>query len=79
MDREQLRKYIDENLLTKQEAMEITGQRLQAFDQAVSTRRLKPFYDHGEGRSRVRLYLKSEVEEYARQVQERRNRLKNKK
>ncbi|MGG3987669.1 hypothetical protein [Bacillus smithii] len=75
MDREQLRKYIDENLLTKQEAMKITGQSISAFDQAVQTGQLLPFYDHGKDRSRVRLYLKADVEEYARRAEERRKRL----
>jgi hypothetical protein len=75
MDKEQLRKYIDENLLTKQEAMEITKQSLAAFNQAIKTGQLKAFYDHGKDRSRVRLYLKDEVEEYAKQAEERRKRL----
>lgn len=75
MDKEEIRKFIDENLLTKKEAMKITGQGLPAFNQAISTNALKPFYDHGEGRSRVRLYLKSDVEEYAKRAEERRKNL----
>ncbi|WP_143804678.1 hypothetical protein [Paraliobacillus ryukyuensis] len=68
--------FIDKNLLTKQEAMKITEQSLTAFNQAVNTGKLSPFYDHGEGRSRVRLYLKEDVENYAKAVKERRKRLK---
>lgn len=75
MDINKIKKFIDENLLTKKEAMEITKQSLTAFDQAVATGQLKPFYDHGEDRSRVRLYLRSEVEEYAKNVEERRKRI----
>lgn len=73
---DELREYIDKNLLTKREAIEITKQSVSAFDQAVITGKLKPFYDHGEERSRVRLYLKSEVEAYSRRAEERRKRVK---
>lgn len=76
MKTDELKEFINNNLLTKQEAMEITGQGLSAFNQAVSTGKLKPFYDHGEGRSRVRLYLKSDVQKYAKSVELRRKRLK---
>lgn len=79
MDREQLRKYINENLLTKQEARRLTGQSLSAFNQAVRTGQLKAFYDHGKDQSRVRLFLKTDVEEYAKQAEERRKRLRNRK
>lgn len=73
MNIEEIKQFISENLLTKKEAMEITGQSLTAFDQAVATGRLKPFFERGEGRSTVRLYLKSDVERYN---QERINHLK---
>jgi len=76
MKKEELKKYIDNNLLTKQEAMEVTGQSLSAFNQAISTNNLKAFYDHGKGRSRVRLYLKSDVKNYAKSAKKRRERLK---
>lgn len=75
MDINELQKYIDKILLTKQEAIEVTGQSLTAFNQTVNTGQLKPFYDHGEGRSRVRLYLKRDVEAYAQAVSDRRKRL----
>lgn len=61
---EEVKKFMNENLLTKKEAMEITGQSLTAFDQAVATGRLRPFFERGEGRSKVRLYLKKDVEQY---------------
>lgn len=64
MNIEEIKQFISENLLTKKEAMEITGQSLTAFDQAVATGRLKPFFERGEGRSTVRLYLKEDVERY---------------
>lgn len=64
MDLEKIKEFMQENLLTKKEAMRLTGQSLTAFDQAVATGRLKPFFEKGEGRSTVRLYLKSDVERY---------------
>jgi len=64
MSIEEIKQFMNENLLTKKEAMEITGQSLTAFDQAVATGRLKPFFEKAEGRSTVRLYLKSDVERY---------------
>lgn len=75
MNKEEIAKYIDENLLTKQEAMLVTGQSLTAFDQSVNSGALSPFYDHGQARSRTRLYLREDVEKYASQVIERRRRL----
>lgn len=61
---EEIKQFMNKNLLTKKEAMRITGQSLTAFDQAVQTGRLKPFFERGEGRSTVRLYLKEDVERY---------------
>ena len=70
---EEIKQFMNKNLLTKKEAMKITGQSLTAFDQAVQTGRLKPFFEKGKGRSMIRLYLKSDVERYN---QERINHLK---
>lgn len=64
MNKNDIRLWMQENLLTKREAMKITGQTLTAFDQAVMTGRLKPFFSRGKGRGIVRLYLKEDVEEY---------------
>lgn len=64
MNLEKIKRFMNENLLTKKEAMQLTGQSLTAFDQAVQTGRLKPFFERGEGRSTVRLYLKEDVERY---------------
>ena len=64
MKKEEIKQFMNENLLTKKEAMRITSQSLPAFDQAVQTGRLKPFFERGEGRSMVRLYLKAAVERY---------------
>lgn len=64
MDKKQMKEFLNENLLTKKEAMEITGQSLSAFDQAVMSGRLVPFFERGRARGLVRLYLKEEVEQY---------------
>jgi len=64
MNYEKMKEFLDDNLLTKREAMDITGQSLSAFDQAVNTGRLKPFFERGKGRGIVRLYLNSDVERY---------------
>lgn len=71
----EIQKFLDENLLTKQEAMKVTGQTTTSFNQSIATGRLKPFYDHGKGTGRVRLYLRSDVEAYAKDAKERRKRL----
>lgn len=67
MDINEIKNFMHENLLTKKEAMEITGQSLSAFDQSVATGKLVPFFEKGKGRSTVRLYLKNDVERYNKQ------------
>ena len=64
MNKQEIKRFLEDNLLTKKEAMEITGQSLSAFDQAVMSGRLVPFFERGKGRGIVRLYLKKEVEQY---------------
>jgi len=75
MNREELKKFLADNLITKQQARQITGQSLSAFNQSISTKQIIPIYEQGEGTGKVRLYLKKEVEEYALSVKERRSRL----
>lgn len=62
MNSEQLKQWIEENLLTPREAMEITNQTRSAFNQSVANGHLKPYIS----KDTVRLYLKSDVEEYAK-------------
>ncbi|WP_270997220.1 hypothetical protein [Listeria seeligeri] len=66
-DLDELQEYLQQNLLTKANAMEITGQSGPAFAQAVSTGVLQPFFQQGEGKGpgNVRLYLKKDIEDYA--------------
>lgn len=70
-----MKKWIADNLVTKQGAMKITGQSGPAFQQAVRTNLVVPFVEYNESPV-VRLYLKSEIESYAKQVAFRRDRLK---
>lgn len=76
MNNNDIKAYMQANLLTKKEAIEITGQSLSAFDQSINTGKIIPFFDKGEDRSRVRLYLKSDVEAYAEQIKEYKKRFK---
>ncbi|MGM0294504.1 hypothetical protein [Enterococcus sp. AZ062] len=74
-DSKEMREWILDNLVTKQGAMKITGQSGPAFQQAVRTNMVTPFVEYNESPV-VRLYLKSEIEAYAKQVALRKNRLK---
>ncbi|EOH8808526.1 MULTISPECIES: hypothetical protein [Enterococcus] len=66
----EIKQWITENLVSKREALKITGQSPQAFQQSVRTNMISPFYEskEGFGSSIVRLYLKSEIEAYAKQL-----------
>lgn len=61
---QEIKQFMDENLLSKREAMEITNQSPQAFLQAVNLGYIKPFYESTGTTQKVRLYLKSDMEEY---------------
>lgn len=62
---EELQQFLQDNLLTKDEASAITNQSSRAFSQSVSYGKLKPFFEsEGKGPGKVRLYLKEDVEHY---------------
>jgi len=64
-----------ENLMTRQQAAEITGQSYAGFSQSIKLGLIKPFLSFGNsGPTVVRLYLKSDIEEYARQLKEKKER-----
>lgn len=65
MNKEEIKHWIDENLVMQDEAMTITGQSKSAFNQSVATGRIIPFVEFGEAR-KTRLYLRSDLEEYAK-------------
>lgn len=60
-----IRKWIQENLIMQDEARKITNQSVSAFNQSVATGRIEPFVEFGEKR-KTRLYLRADIEEYAR-------------
>lgn len=62
--------WIKSNLITRKQAADITGQSYTAFSQTIKQGRIKPFVEIGEssGPAIVRLYLKSDIEEYAKQL-----------
>lgn len=62
---DEIKQWIEDNLIMQDEARKITGQSVSAFNQSVATGRIKPFVEFGSAR-KTRLYLKSDIEEYAR-------------
>lgn len=65
MNNEEIKQWIKDNLIMQDEARSITGQSVSGFNQSVATGRIKPFVEFGKTR-KTRLYLRKEVEEYAR-------------
>jgi hypothetical protein len=65
MNKEEIKKWIEENLIMQDEARQITGQSVSAFNQSVATGKITPFVEFGEAR-KTRLYLKADLEEYAK-------------
>lgn len=65
MKNDEIKKWIEENLIMQEEAMKITKQSKSAFNQSVATGNIKPFIVYGK-RRKIRLYLKSDIEEYAK-------------
>ncbi|BDC77850.1 hypothetical protein ACIJDA_002755 [Enterococcus faecalis] len=66
--------WAQENLVTRKGAAKITGQSYAGFSQAINRKVLTPFleFDGEPATSLVRLYLKSDVEKYAEQLKEKR-------
>lgn len=64
MDKEQIRRWIEENLVMQDKARMITGQSVSAFNQSVTTGKIKPFVEFGESR-KTRLYHINDLESYA--------------
>ena len=64
---EEIKKWLYENLLTKEQSRQITNQSAGAFNQSVNLGRIKPFFEsNGNGVQKVRLYLKKDIEDYAK-------------
>lgn len=65
MNKEEIKKWIEDNLVLRDEAETITGQSTSGFGQSVSAGKIKAFVEFGTNR-KTRLYLRSDLEEYAR-------------
>ena len=65
MDLEQIRAWIQNNLVMQDEGRRITGQSVSGFNQSVTEGWISPFVEFGSSR-KTRLYLRSELEEYAK-------------
>ncbi|CAI3400830.1 hypothetical protein [uncultured Enterococcus sp.] len=65
-NKELLQQFLQENLLTRDSASQITKQSTRAFEQSVNTHIIQPFYSvNKNGRQIFKLYLKQEMEAYA--------------
>jgi len=71
MSHEEIKKWIEENLVDREEGRKITEQTPVAFTQATQAKVIIPFFHIGEGRTKKSLYLKSELEIYAKNKQKR--------
>lgn len=65
MDKERIKKWINENLVMQDEARQITGQSTPGFKQSVRAGKIKPFVVFQSGKRKINLYLREELEEYA--------------
>lgn len=65
MDKEKIRAWIQNNLVMQDEGRRITGQSVSGFNQSVTEGWISPFVEFGSSR-KTRLYLRSELEEYAK-------------
>lgn len=70
MNNEEIKQWIEDNLVMLEQAREITGQSVSGFTQSVQNGKIEPFVEFGESR-KTRLYLKSDLEEYAKNKRER--------
>lgn len=68
MKTEQIKQWIEKNLVMQDEGMHITGQSKSGFNQSVAIGRIKPFVEFGKKR-KTRLYLRSDLVEYAKTKQ----------
>lgn len=70
MNNDQIKQWIHDNLVMQEEAIKITKQSKPGFNQSVQSGAIKPFVEYGTNR-KIRLYLKSDLEEYAKTKRQR--------
>lgn len=56
--------YFQENVMLSKDAKEYLEMSTPAFTQAIQNKRLRPFYEHGEGVGVVRFFHKEDVMRY---------------
>lgn len=64
MNNEQIKQWINDNLVMQDEARQITEQSVSGFNQSVSTGMIKPFVEFVSGKRTLRLYLRKDLLEY---------------
>ena len=65
MNQQGTKQWIKENLVMQEEGMKITNQSKSGFIQSLNAGSIKPFIEFGTTK-KTRLYLKSDLEEYAK-------------
>ncbi|HHA4396986.1 TPA: hypothetical protein ACOBTX_000834 [Enterococcus faecium] len=70
----EIQEWSQNNLINRKQASKISGLNYEGFSSAIKRHHIKPFLEIGDekGPSLTRLYLKSEVEEYANKLKEKR-------
>lgn len=63
MNKDDVKKWIEDNLVMQEEARNLTGQSISGFNQSLASGNIKPFVEFGETR-KTRLYLRSDMKEY---------------
>lgn len=64
MNNEQIKQWINDNLVMQDEARQITEQSVSAFNQSVATGKIMPFVEFESGKRTIRLYFRSDLERY---------------
>ncbi|MBO1137336.1 hypothetical protein P0E66_11155 [Enterococcus faecalis] len=63
----EIQEWMLKNLVDKQQGAKITGQSVKGFEQSVRLKYITPFFEiDGETSSKIRLYKKTDLEEYAK-------------
>lgn len=69
MNKEDVKKWMEDNLVRAEEARKLTGQKSsRSFIQSVQSGQISPFIVWGEGSGAWKLYERSEMEEYGRKL-----------
>lgn len=73
-DLKEIHDWAQKNLLSRKQAAKITGQNYDAFSSSLRRNNIKPFLEIGDepGPSLIRLYLREDIEKYAKQLKEKR-------